>query len=142
VAQWRSRLTEADSEKVKTDDVKLKAIIATVEVFGPLMDPENKATLMGWAQDNMNENKLMFQTPLLLDIQALAEYVPPQPDAGLEPNEPKPFAATDSAATRKRLRKMTNDELGDLVAMMGGAPEGLPGRPNGKLNGSSHGHAG
>jgi hypothetical protein len=133
-AVWPSLLTEPDSEKVKTDDVKLKAIIATVEVFGPIMDPENKATLMGWAQDNMNENKMMFQTPLQLDLQALAEYEPPQPMA--EPNEPKPFAASDAAKVRKRMRRLDADELKDLVTMMEDTiPAGLAKKPNGHLNG-------
>src|SRR6185437_1667829 len=94
-AVWPSLLKEPDSEKVKTDDVKLKAIIATVEVFGPLLDPENKATLLMWAQDNINENKLMFTDPMVLDFEALRNYVPPQPvmQGAQEPGEPKPFSA-------------------------------------------------
>lgn len=114
---WPNLLTEPDSEKVKTDDVKLKAIIAVIEVLGPMMDPENKATLVGWAQDNMNENKLMFQSPLGLDLEALAEYEPPQPEMG-EPSEPKPFAANDSAG---RLRRMDDAELEDVIAGVAGA---------------------
>jgi hypothetical protein len=135
-AEWPNLLTEPDSEKVKEDDVKLKAIIATVEVFGPAMDPENKATLFQWAQDNINENKIMFQSPLLLDFEALAEYEPPQ--AMEEPAEPKPFAAADSIAfggrsvpkiARQMMRKLSNDELAELVDMVGRKPDGLP---NGK----------
>lgn len=141
-AVWPSLLTEPDSEKVKTDDVKLKAIIATIEVFGPMMDPENKSTLLAWAQDNLNENKIMFQTPLSLDFEALAEYVPPQPatgDAGAEPKEPKPFAAQDSAGARQRrmMRKLTEGELADLVTMMEQSPLNLP-KANGHINGSAH----
>jgi len=34
----------------------------------------------------MNERKLMFSTPLELDYEAIASYVPPQPMA-----EPKPI---------------------------------------------------
>lgn len=132
-AVWPNLLTEPDSEKVKTDDVKLKGIIAAVEVFGPMFDPENLATLIGWAQDNINENKIMFQTPLLLDLKALAEYEPPAPPQ--EPSEPKPFAANDSAEKRKRIRRLDNSELLDLVTMMGGASN-LP-KPNGHLNGHS-----
>lgn len=135
-AVWPSLLTEPDSEKVKTDDVKLKAIIATVEVFGPMLDPENKATLVQWAQDNLNENKLMFQTPMDLDIEALRDYVPPEPME--EPGEPKPFAAADSLTTGKgmghgkRMRRLTDSELRDLVEVMECAPIGLP-KTNGKI---------
>lgn len=138
-AQWPSLLTEPDSEKVKTADVKLKAIIAVIEVFGPMMDPENKATLIAWAQDNINEDKMMFQNPMVLDVEALAAYEPPQPM--MEPGEPKPFAANDSAGRRRRMRKLDQDELNDLVTLMERSPENLP-KPNGRLmlNGKA-GHA-
>ena len=117
--------------------MKLKAIIATVEVFGPILDPENKATLMDWAQENMNENKLMFQTPMKLDIDALREYEPPMPMMPSEPSEPKPFAATDSASKRRRMRRLNNEELVDLVTMM--EPSALAElKPNGKMNGHAH----
>jgi hypothetical protein len=133
-AKWPNLLTEPDSEKVKTDDVKLKAIIATVEVFGPMLDPENKATLIGWAQDNINQNKLMFQEPMILDLEALKNYEPPVP--ATEPNEPKPFAATDSATARsvrrRVMRKLDDAELDDLVTMMSQNPAGLP-KPNGHI---------
>ena len=130
-AVWPSLLTEPDSEKVKTDDVKLKAIVSVVEVFGPMLDPENKATLVGWAQDNMNENKMMFQSPLLLDIDALKDFEPPQPMQ--EPGQPKPFAAQDSAThTGKRIRKLDHDELKDLVAMMEAGAINLP-KSNGHI---------
>lgn len=124
VAAWPSLLTEPDSEKVKTDDVKLKAIIATVEVFGPMLDPENKATLLDWAQQNINENKMMFQSPLFLDIEALKDYEPPAPME--EPAEPKPFAASDAANMRRMKRKFSNDELKEFLAIMEQDPEGLP----------------
>jgi Protein of unknown function (DUF1073) len=132
-AQWPNLLTEPDSEKVKTDDVKLKAIIAVIEVFGPLLDPENLATLMGWAEDNLNENEMMFQSPLQLDLDALASYVKPLPEAE-EPAQPKPFAANDSAAKRRR-RKLADEDLRDLVTLMETTVPALP-KPNGHLNGT------
>ncbi len=136
-AEWPNLLTEPDSEKVKTDDVKLKAIIACVEVFGPMLDPENVATLVQWAQDNINENKMMFQTPMGFDIEALKNYVPPEPVMG--PEEPKPFSAADSIETGKgvrgkRIRHLTHAELDDLVTIMEKGPAGLP--PPHKQNGA------
>ena len=136
-AQWPNLLTEPESEKVKTDDVKLKAIIAVIQVFGPMLDPENKATLFMWAQDNFNENELMFPNPLELDFQALLDYVPPQPPE--EPAEPKPFAAADSAPRRRRMRKLDNDELLDLVSMMQAGAE-LPPELKRRMNGAAAGH--
>ena len=128
-AAWPNLLTEPDSEKVKSDDVKLKGIIATIEVLGPMLDPENKATLVGWAQDNINENKLMFQTPLVLDLEALAEYEPPIAEgmAGQsEPRPPRPFSDSASPMARRFLRRMDDADLRELVAKI---TDGLPDLP-------------
>ncbi len=96
-ATWPSLLTEPESQQVQTDDVKLKALVATVEVLLPVLDPENKAKLFEWFQGNINENKRMFTNALDLDFEALAEYEPPAGEEGegegsKEPEEPKPFA--------------------------------------------------
>lgn len=96
-ALWPNLLQEPESEQVKVEDVKLKAVIAAFEVLGPALDPDNKATMIGWVADAINENKLMFPDPLIFDLDALREFVPPQDQALLEPKAPKPFAATDSA---------------------------------------------
>jgi hypothetical protein len=78
-AQWPSLLTEPESEKIKVDEVKLKSIIAMLEILMPQIDPLNKAEVIMWAQDNLNENKLLFTNPLELDFDALKNYVPPEP---------------------------------------------------------------
>jgi hypothetical protein len=130
-AVWPSLLREPESELVKVDDVKLKAIIAVVEVYGPMLDPDNVATLLQWAQDNVNENKIMFQSPLLLDFDALAAWTPPEPVE--EPAKPKPFAASD-AARRPRGRKLDDNELRDLVDLMQTAMPALR-ATTGKANG-------
>lgn len=84
-ATWPNLLVEPDSEKIKTDDVITKAAIACVEVMLPELDPENKATAIGWLAEVMNERKLMFSAPLEFDLEALKLYEPPQP-----PAEPHP----------------------------------------------------
>lgn len=98
-AEWQSLLTEPDSKKAEVEDVRLKAMIAWVEVIMPQLDPDNKARLIQWGADNMNSFKLLFDAPLDLDYEALREYEPPTPAA--EPNEPHPFAAQDSAGSRR-----------------------------------------
>lgn len=99
-ATWPSLITEPDSEKAKADDIKLKAIISTVEILSPQLDPPNKANLIRWAQDNLNENQVMFTVPLDLDFDTLAEYEPPAA-AEKEPDEPRPFASQDAAGGRR-----------------------------------------
>lgn len=83
-ATWPNLLTEPDSEKVKTDDVVTKAAIALVEVMAPQMDPENKARLLVWAAEIFNSRENFKATPLEIDEEALAKYVPPAPE--IEPH--------------------------------------------------------
>ena len=85
-AEWPSYLIEPKSESVKNEDTKLRAIISILEVLMPQADPENKARVVQWAADNINADKCMFTTPLVLDIDALASYEPQQPAAGSEPS--------------------------------------------------------
>lgn len=99
-AMWPSLLTEPDSEKAKTADVKLKAIIAALEVLLPGLDPENKARLVQWAQDNINELEFLFGSRLELDVDALANFLPPvatvqaeEEEAETPAEKPKPFSA-------------------------------------------------
>lgn len=134
-AQWPNLLQEPDSEKVKVDETKIKGIMEALEIFGPMLDPENKATLVQWAQDNLNENKLMFQSPLLLDYDKLKSYVPPQPAAGAggegeggQPSPPKPSfgdSADLARSIRRRMRKLDDSGLMDLVDLMARKPEGI-----------------
>ena len=95
-AKWPNLLEEPDSEKIKVEETRFKSAVALFEVVAPVLDPENKALLVGWIQDEINSRRELFSAELDLDIKALAEYGPPQPemceDGGKEP-APKPFGA-------------------------------------------------
>lgn len=105
-AIWPSLIEEPESEAVKVDEIKLKSVIATVQVFGPeLQDQTNKAALLSWAQDNLNSNEAMFKTPLDLDFEAIASYEPQPAAEPEEPGEPKPFSAADGIGTLRRLAR-------------------------------------
>jgi hypothetical protein len=88
-ATWPSTLKEPESEKSKSDKVKLDSITGLLAALMPSMDPENKAILIGWAADNFNDLRSLFTSPLELDLEALEAYVPPEPEAGGEPPEKK-----------------------------------------------------
>jgi hypothetical protein len=144
-ALWPNLLTEPDSEKVKTDEARLRAVLDTIEVFGPMMDPSNKALLVQWAQAIINQNKMMFQTLLDLNIEDIATYQPPQPGMGMgeeggEPAPPSP-AHLDSAmpGRRNKKRRLSVSELDDLVSIMERAAIVPP--PKSGLNGAGR-HAG
>jgi hypothetical protein len=85
---WPSLMEEPDSELVKVDKIKFEAMTAALEVLKPDLDPNNKALLVKWFADNMNESKRLFPSPLVLDYEDLATYEPPVPD--VEPTDPKP----------------------------------------------------
>jgi hypothetical protein len=105
-ATWPNLLQEPDSEKAKVDDVILKAAIGAFEVLSPALDPENKATTAMWLADILNERKLMFSSPLLLDEEAIASYEPP-----VMPKEPfnEPETYRDSAVTKYLQRRTRTD---------------------------------
>ena len=87
IATWPNLLQEPDSEKSKTDDIILKAAIAVYEVLSPSIDPENRAKVATWLADVVNARKLLFDSQLVLDEEAIAAYIPPEP---LKEPEPRP----------------------------------------------------
>lgn len=100
-ATWPSLLTEPESEQIKVDDTRFKAISAMVELLMPNLDPDNKAALIQWAVDNFNERKKLISSPLLLNMPELLDHLRaekekadamPAPGAGGvdEGQEPKP----------------------------------------------------
>ena len=86
-AEWESLLEEPDSEKVKTEEIKLKGLTEILRTILPVIDPMNRALAIQWAQDNLNEMPDMFQSTLQLDAEAIADYEPPQ---GALPEEKEP----------------------------------------------------
>jgi hypothetical protein len=110
-ATWPSLIREPESELIKVAEVKLKAIIALLEVLLPILDAENKAIVLEWAADNFNELNELFDTPLDLDADAILSGLEEKEEQdreahenqiagganGLqEPKPPKPFSAQDS----------------------------------------------
>ena len=103
-AEWPNLLKEPDSEAVKVEETKFKAVNDAVVALKDDMDPDNKARLFQWYADNLNENKMLFPSPLDLDFQAMAEY---QEQAKLEERQQK---AEQMAAvqTNEQINEQTN----------------------------------
>ena len=72
-------IEETPSELVKTEEVKLKGITEILKTILPVINPENRALAIQWAQDNLSEMPDMFKSSMHLDIEAIAEYEPPTP---------------------------------------------------------------
>jgi hypothetical protein len=88
-------LEEPQSETIRRDSDKLKAMVDVVKTLETMLDPENKARAVQWFTDNINGMTDMFAAPMELDIEALANYEPPQPAA---PGEGSPFGGEGGAA--------------------------------------------
>ncbi|WP_417639594.1 anti-CBASS protein Acb1 family protein [Klebsiella aerogenes] len=84
--RWPSSMKEPESEKVKVDEIRFKAIVSMLEVLLPQVntDDENRALLIEWAQTNANANESLFPQRLDLDIDSLKDNRPQQPQ-GEEP---------------------------------------------------------
>jgi hypothetical protein len=101
VAEWPNLLREPDSELVKVDDVKLKALIALIQVLAPEVDPVNRANIINVALTNVNSMKLLFPEPFDLDLDALMEWSPTRDTADVEEGEknsgaPPAFSGRDA----------------------------------------------
>lgn len=81
-AEWPSLLIEPESELIKNAEAKVKSVITVGQVMLPLADPDNKARILQWMQDNLNGNETLFTTALDLDFDAMANYEPPQAEGG------------------------------------------------------------
>ncbi|AZZ20280.1 MULTISPECIES: anti-CBASS protein Acb1 family protein [Klebsiella] len=79
--RWPSSLKEPESEKVKVDEIRFKAIVSMLEVLLPQVntDDENRSLLIEWAQTNANANESLFPQRLDLDIESLKANRPQQP---------------------------------------------------------------
>lgn len=85
-AEWPNFLDEPDSEKVKTEEAKYKALREVAESIMPHVPQSEKATLIQWMTDNINSSNGMFPVPLELDGMEIANYEPPPVTQGF-PNE-------------------------------------------------------
>lgn len=86
-SKWVSMMELSDEDKAKTVDVKLKGITEVLRTILPVVDPTNRATIIQWAADCLNEIEDAFGAILSLDYEAIAEYEPPEPLE--QPREPK-----------------------------------------------------
>jgi hypothetical protein len=117
-AEWPSLLIEPESERAKAEDVKLKAMIATLQVLLPIADPQNAKAVLQFFQDNVNEMKLLFTNPLVLDFESLEQFIEErqqqmaeqqqaateETQANAVPKAAPPESSRDSQSTVRKLR--------------------------------------
>ena len=77
-AEWESLIEEKDSDKVAVADVKLKGVVELMRTLFPVVNPENRAILIQWCEDNINEMPDLFKSSLVMDTESLLDYEPPE----------------------------------------------------------------
>jgi hypothetical protein len=102
-ATWPNLMEEADSEKSKTEKVKMETVIAVAEAVATQCDPKNKAKTIAWIADNVNACEHLFAGRLDIDEDDLAEWAEENEAAQQEAatataadkpsGRPRPFAA-------------------------------------------------
>lgn len=94
-AKWPSLMKEPDSELVKVDKVKIEGIMSWVQEIMPHLPQEEKAKVLLWANDELNNLRLIFTSRLDLDYEAIAAHTP-EPAGGFGEGGGKPFGAQDA----------------------------------------------
>lgn len=87
VAEWPSLLEEPKFEIVKRNAEKLKAMTEVLKALLPALDPSNKAFLVDWFVQAINDMPEIFTGTMQFDPDLLASYEPPQPTATGAPGE-------------------------------------------------------
>lgn len=101
-AVWPSLMKEEPSEAVGVDEVKMRAAIAVVQVLAPLLDPENKAMLVKFLADCIEDQENLFAGARLeLEFESMAKWMADQANRANEQGDlaqqegvasaPKPF---------------------------------------------------
>jgi hypothetical protein len=124
-ATWPNLLKEPESELVNVDDVRMKAIIAFVQVLLPQLDPENRAKALEWAVSGVAAHEHLFAGigTLTLDFDALrtwqAEQEEKQNEKDLAEAEgsAEPSRAFSSHDSDARLA-LDGGAIADLVSLM------------------------
>ncbi len=78
--RWPSTIKEPESERVKVDEIRFKAILGMGQTLLPQLanDEENRAVLIDWLQQNANANERLFPQRLDLDYDSLLANPPSQ----------------------------------------------------------------
>lgn len=101
-ASWPNLKIEPDSEKVKIEDVQMKAVVGLLEIILPQIDPASRAKAIAWAADNVNSREVLFASKLDIDESELEAYLLQHESEQQEqseelatgkPRQPRPFSA-------------------------------------------------
>lgn len=85
-AKWQELVEESPDKRRDSDSKVVQQATALFTALSQMLDPENKATAAEWLSSIVNATQTYGDVPLIIDTEALANYVPPPP-----PEQPNGF---------------------------------------------------
>ena len=74
--KWPNLLSEPDSEKAKSSQLKIESADKIAKTLLAIADPETKGVIAEWLAEAVNSQKDFYTTPLEIDPEDIARYVP------------------------------------------------------------------
>ena len=88
-AKWQELVDESPDKRREADSKVIQQAVALYTALSPTLDPENRATLADWVAGIVNGTQTYGDFPLIIDMEALAKFIPPppqeQPNGNYEP---------------------------------------------------------
>jgi len=81
-AEWQELVEESPDARREADKLVVDGAIQLFNAIAPHLDPESKAAAVTWLTDVSNATKTYEDTPLIVDEDKIASYVPPTPGFG------------------------------------------------------------
>lgn len=86
-AKWQELVEEAPDKRREADSKVVQQATTLYGTLSPTLDPENRAILAEWLATIVSSTQTYGDTPLIIDTDALANYVPPPQE---QPNGSNP----------------------------------------------------
>ncbi len=87
-ATWQELVEESPDKRRESDSKVIQQAIALFSAVSPQVDPENRAVVTEWLASLVNATQTYGEAPLIIDVDALANYEPPKqetPDGNFQP---------------------------------------------------------
>lgn len=78
-AKWQELVEESPDTRREADSKVIQQAVAVYAALSPTLDPENRASLADWVAGVANGTQTYGDLPLIIDVEALAKYIPPAP---------------------------------------------------------------
>lgn len=79
-AKWQELVEESPDKRRESDSKVVQQAVAVYAALAPTLDPVNRATLADWVAGVANGTQTYGDLPLIIDTEALANYIPPPPE--------------------------------------------------------------